>query len=222
MKKYLSLLLALLLIFSLAACGGGDNNGGDDKGDNNGDDKAGVDRIDTEVGGGFDGSLEWLDYWTGNWYGWWAMLEPTGEYADFGESVWDACAYIEAYENMTGYMELWDDEGSHDSLIAGIDLGFANPDDTELGAMSCEGGQFLSCMLESGDWVVDPAGIAYDDLIEFRGEYSDEHGTFSYYVVLRPWGTVWDDLDEELYPYYYYDWYLPLIENNESMPDFIG
>ncbi len=93
MKKYLSLLLALLLIFSLAACGGGDNKGGDDK---SGDDKTGTERIDTEVSGGFDGSLEWLDYWTGDWYGWWAMTDPTGEYADFGEGVWDACAYIEA------------------------------------------------------------------------------------------------------------------------------
>lgn len=27
---------------------------------------------------------------------------------------------------------------------------------------------------------------------------------------------------EEDLPYYYYDWYLPLIESGESMPDSIG
>lgn len=186
------------------------------------DDISDVDRTDTEVGGGFHGDLTWLRYWTGNWYGWWIMTNPTGIYAETGEGSWDACAYIEGYEDMTGYMELWDDEGSHDSLIAGIDLGFANPDDTEFGAMSCEGGQFLGCMLESGDWVIDPTGIAYDNIFDFSGEYSDEYGTFSYRVLLRPWGTLWDDLSEEYYPAHYYDWYLPLIEGNKPMPDFIG
>lgn len=186
------------------------------------DEGDGVDRTDTEVGGGFNGSLSWLNHWTGDWYGWWIMTDPTGEYAQYGEGVWDACAYIEAYEDMTGYMELWDSEGSRDSLIAGIDLGFANPDDTEFGVMSCEGGQFLSYMLASGEWIVDPSGYAYDNILDFRGEYSDEYGTFSYRVVLRPWGTVWDDLSEEFYPDLYYDWYLPLIDADKPMPDYIG
>ena len=43
-----------------------------------------------------------------------------------------------------------------------------------------------------------------------------------YTIVLRPWGTVWSDVESvasELLPYYYNDWYLPAIEAGEEMPD---
>lgn len=40
------------------------------------------------------------------------------------------------------------------------------------------------------------------------------------------WDLTYDEADgwvyEEDLPYYYYDWYLPLIESGESMPDSIG
>ena len=44
-------------------------------------------------------------------------------------------------------------------------------------------------------------------------------------LYLRPWGMDWEDVraaDESLLPYYYDDWYLPLIEAGGSMPDQIG
>lgn len=169
-----------------------------------------------------DTGESWLDYWGGDWYGWWLMMDGTGAYEAIGEGVWDACARIEINEDMTGYLSIWDEDGSSSTLVAGIDLGFANPNDTSYGAMSCEGGRFLSATLESGDWVVDPSALAVEQLIEFRGEYVDEAGTFSYRVVLRPWGTVWDDLDEGFFPAYYADWYLPLIQAGEPMPESIG
>ncbi len=187
---------------------------------------SGTDRTDTEVGGGELGSMEWLRYWTGEWYGWWYLTDGTGTYAEYndgaGEGIWDACARIEAYEDMTGYMELWDSDGSCGDLIAGIDLSFANPDDTQFGVMGCRGGQFLGDTLEDGAWYVNPDELAYENIFDFCGEYEDEYGTFSYRVLLRPWGTVWDDLGEEYYPEYYYDWYLPLVEAGESMPDAIN
>lgn len=139
-----------------------------------------------------------------------------------GEGVLDICATIEAYEDMTGYMEIWDEDGDINDLIAAIILGFANPDDTEYGVMSCEGGQFLDDMLESGEWVIDPDSLAYENIFDFRGVCEDENGTLSYRVLLRPWGVEWDDLGEEYYPHSYYDWYLPLIEAGKSMPDSIG
>ena len=54
---------------------------------------------------------------------------------------------------------------------------------------------------------------------DFYDNDEDEH---LYDIYLRPWGTYWDDVTEEDLPYYYYDWYLPLIESGESMPDSIG
>lgn len=177
---------------------------------------SGVDSVNSEINPGDD----WLDYWSGDWYGWWIMTDGTGEYAKFGDCIWDACARIEVDKTvMTGYMTLWDDEGSTENLIAGIELGFANPDDSEFGVMFCNGGQFLSDTLEPDAWYVNPDQINYENIFDFRGEYEDEYGTFSYRVLLRPWGTVWDDLGEEYYPFYYEDWYLPLIEAGEDMPD---
>lgn len=189
--------------------------------DGSGADNSGVSGTGTGAGNG-EAEVDWLNYWVGDWYGWWYMTDGTGEYEEIGSDIWDACASIEVYEDMTGCMYLWDDEGSSENLIAAIDLGFANPDDTEFGVMSCEGGQFLSDMLESGDWYVDPSQLAYDNIFDFTGEYEDEYGTFSYRVLLRPWGTIWDDLGEEYYPAYYYDWYMPLVEAGKDMPDYIA
>ena len=187
----------------------------------------GVDRTDTEVGGGYHGSLDWLDYWTGDWYGWWMMTDGTGLYAQWndgtGEGVYDACARIEAYENMTGYMELWDNSGSDCDPVASIDVCFANPDDTEFGVMGCIGGKFIGVALEEGAWYINPDEFIYENIIDFEGDYEDEDGTFYYRVLLRPWGIEWDDMDESLYPeQYYYDWYLPLVKAGAAMPDSIG
>ena len=44
---------------------------------------------------------------------------------------------------------------------------------------------------------------------------------FHYEIYLRPWGTRWDDVNPEDMPKLYDDWYLPLIEAWEPMPDSI-
>ena len=36
---------------------------------------------------------------------------------------------------------------------------------------------------------------------------------------MRPWGHRWGDAGEDVLPYFYTDWYLPLIEAGKSMPD---
>lgn len=128
-----------------------------------------VTMADSSSTGDIDTSNNWLDGWSGDWYGWWLMMDGAGAYEAVGE-----------------------------------------------------GGQLLSDMPESGDWIVDPSEISVEHLIEFSGESVDEAGTFSYRVVLRPWGTVWDDLDEGFLPAYYADWYLPLIQAGKPMPESIG
>ena len=57
-----------------------------------------------------------------------------------------------------------------------------------------------------------------------KSYYSDESGSFEYELVLRPWGTLWDDVpaeDLKAKPYFYEDWYLPLVEAGETMPSAI-
>ena len=46
------------------------------------------------------------------------------------------------------------------------------------------------------------------------------------YFILRPWGTYWHDVEfdsPDNLPYYYYDWYLPLLDDEvESAPNKIS
>ena len=49
-------------------------------------------------------------------------------------------------------------------------------------------------------------------LVVDAAHYASDEGSFDYTIVLRPWGTVWSDVESvasELLPYYYNDWYLP-------------
>ena len=63
-------------------------------------------------------------------------------------------------------------------------------------------------------------------MLYFDGEYVDEENDIWFYFYLRKWGTSWDDVEAvypEDVPYYYYDWYLPLIESGcTEAPSVIG
>ncbi len=65
--------------------------------------------------------------------------------------------------------------------------------------------------------------MPYHDMICISGVYIPTQrgsgGSFVYTIYL-PWGMDWEDVraaDESLLPYYYDDWYLPLIEAGGSM-----
>ena len=89
-------------------------------------------------------------------------------------------------------------------------------------------GWFSDGDVEDADWLVDPDGLGYENLICIEGSYKDPEDFFSgydYTIYLRPWGLDWGDIEEEQsdgLPDYYYDWYLPAIEAGSSMPDVIG
>lgn len=166
---------------------------------------------------------EWLTWWQGDWYGWWIMTDATGDYEIVNEQWWDTCAVIETYDDLTGYIELWDVDGNrNDFLIGAVDLSFTEDGEGEHGTMYSVSGQFMDALPTQGEWVVDPGTLAVDNIFMIEGRYEGAEGSYTYKVYLRPWGTVWDDLDESFYPEHYYDWYLPLVESGAAMPDTIG
>ena len=117
---------------------------------------------------------------------------------------------------MTGCYGYYEDmEGDWWDICGTIDIG-------EFGTLMSEGGRFTDIDLEHADWIVDPGLLDYPDMIHISGYYESGEDEYFYDIYLRPWGTYWDDVTEEDLPYYYYDWYLPLIESGESMPDSIG
>ena len=59
------------------------------------------------------------------------------------------------------------------------------------------------------------AGADQAEAFADDGEYEVGAEDFWYIINLRPWGYDWSDVEEndDLIPYYYYDWYLPMVED---------
>ena len=171
------------------------------------------------------------EFWNGDWYGWWMIESGTGDYEDSAGSWWDACAQISLGEDGSGTLTMWDDSCEAGQTIADAQVQ-ASADLTTSGRLVSTGGSFFDCTLEGVDaWYIDaapPETMPYSNLICISGVYTDPESSgnsFVYTIYLRPWGTDWADVradDETLLPYYYDDWYLPLIGAGASMPNAIG
>ncbi len=152
--------------------------------------------------------------WNGDWYGYWVMTDCTGSMAQYEDVWWDLCARSTDNGDGTGSMILWEEEyNSVEDPIGEIEFHIL-----EDGQIQSSSGWFwmdkftdeLSC---------DPTYSMADDMIVLKGTYSDDAFSFTYMICIRPWGTKWDDIEEDYRPYYYDEWYLPLIEAGEKMPD---
>ena len=163
-----------------------------------------------------------LDWWNGDWYGWWTMTDCEGYYENMEGGWWDICGNIDIGADKTGVVRLWDEDYSRDSLMAKVNVTLSSAGTGEHGTMTSEDGQFTDIAIEHADWIVDPGLADWDDLICIDGDYENGDDAFYYKIYLRPWGTYWDDADESSRPKSYDDWYLPLIKAGKSMPDAIG
>lgn len=161
-------------------------------------------------------------YWDGGWYGWWMMENCTGYYADLEGYWWDLCAEIDIDESGAGTISLWDEDYTRDNLLGLVSIYIDTASGADAhGSLVSVSGRFEVGDIGEGDWNASPADAGYDDCLMFTGTVQDGEDSYEYTIVLRPWGTLWDDMEEELLPYYYDEWYLPLIEENAEMPDYI-
>lgn len=178
------------------------------------------------------------DWWDGDWYGWWGISDAEGRFAEYNDSFLDAFAEIRV-DGDVGTVKLWHCYGSRESRIAEAEIEFVDgagengyfytsggtffPD----GEIEIDGDTVTPMELVYYDWVVDPADSSvsqFEDMIEIMGYYTDpenEENTFTYYVYLKPWGETWEDVRDgdttdciydDMMPYFYDDWYLPLLE----------
>ena len=182
----------------------------------------------TETGMTDDGGLTaatgdaLLDWWNGEWYGWWKMSGCYGYYESMEGNGWDVCGDIDIGTDYTGTITLWDEDYTRSEPMASAQVSLSEAGTGEHGTVMSEGGWFTNVALEHADWIVDPALLDYDDMIWISGDYENGDDEFHYDIYLRPWGLYWDDMEEDTYPYRYTDWYLPLIDAGKSMPDAIG
>lgn len=154
--------------------------------------------------------------WGGGWYGWWKLSSASGDWTAMNDCWYDCCAYIAVDAEGGAQLTLWDEDTGRDDPMAVVSLRV----DGER-AVS-EGGFFWNDELSPAEWVIDPALSSYADMLCVEAEYEAGDGAFRYEIYLRPWGLVWDDIEAEnadMLPYYYYDWYMPLIEDGKPMPD---
>ena len=165
---------------------------------------------------------ELLDWWNGDWYGWWKMTGCSGDYEEMEGAWWDICGTIDIGSDMTGIVRLWDEDYSRDSLMAKVNVSLSTSGTGEHGTLMSEDGQFTDVYLEHADWIIDPSLVDFEDLIRIDGYYENGDDEFYYEIYLRPWGIEWDDVDADSLPSRYEDWYLPLIRAGKPMPDAIG
>ena len=170
-----------------------------------------------------------LDWWNGAWYGWWTMTGCSGAYESMAGQWWDACAVIDIGSDYTGTVTIWDEDYSRADPMSQVSVTLNSAGVGEHGTVMSENGYFTNLPLEHADWIIDPAINSrfpnVENMICIEGWYEDGDDEFYYEVYLRPWGQLWDDFAADYpddIPYYYDDWYLPLVESGSAMPDAIG
>ena len=113
--------------------------------------------------------------WAGDYYGWWAVLDPTGKYVVDDNDIlpaWDVCASIINYGDGTGYLNIWDEDND---VVVKAGVTFASGL-TEKGTMACRNGNFWDSELKEGDWVVEPADSMvseFANMLCIDGRYVD-------------------------------------------------
>ncbi len=170
-----------------------------------------------------------LDWWNGAWYGWWTMTGCSGAYESMSGKWWDACAVIDIGLDYTGTVTIWDEDYSRADPMSQATVTLNSAGVGEHGTVMSESGYFTNLPLEHADWIIDPVINSrfpdVENMICIEGWYEDGEDEFYYEVYLRPWGQLWDDFAADYpddVPYYYDDWYLPLVESGSSMPDVVG
>ena len=165
-----------------------------------------------------------LDGFEGDWYGWWVVSTVIEGDPEMEGTWWDACANLETDGDGYAYLTVWDEDNSREDPMGEATMK-VYVQDGELWFES-EDGYFMAEALEYGEWSGHTNEMDYPDVMCFIGEYDDGDVVVEYLFFLRPWGTVWSDAEEanpDDLPYYYYDWYLPLIESGVGeAPSTIG
>jgi hypothetical protein len=174
-----------------------------------------------------------LNFWEGDWYGWWVVWTADGTYSAWEDQAWDAYAHIDVNDDYTGTVTLWEVDSSRQDPIAVVDVTFRSGV-SEYGCMVSESGWFMDCEVGHADWNLDVGASMvrmFDRMIAIDSYYyepANSDNNFNYVFILRPWGMDWEDVRDvdaegtyysDMMPLEYSAWYLPLIEQGRGLPD---
>ena len=159
-----------------------------------------------------------IESWSGDYYGYWVIDSVWETNEDWVEenAYWDCCASVDINADGTGTMTIWDEDFTKDEPLAELDITVS--ENSGVARFCSEEGYFMSSPIEHADWLWYTDGSEYDSMFVIDGQYEDGTEDFWYIINLRPWGYDWSDVEEndDLIPYYYYDWYLPMVEDGQT------
>lgn len=142
------------------------------------------------------------------WYGWWKITDSDG---GMPLSWYDCCARLDRIEDSVYVLTVWDEDGSADSPLASVTFR-----EEEEGHLVSLYGSWLYDDISYGEWEISvPCTILCMENLSHDAEVT----AFTYSFYLRSWGDRWDGCPEEQLPFYFDDWYLPLVKENAPMPD---
>ena len=173
--------------------------------------------------GAAESELDYADFWCGDWYGWWAVVDgSTGYYADLVGETWDCCAYIEPYDG-DYLMTLWDTDFNDyaSNALGQVFLEFSGSlfsDSSAASSIDHEHNFFWAGNVGYYDWYMDPGILETDDTIVIGSQYTDSDGdTLIYSIVLTKWPNEWDT-DLLPAPDHYESFFVPLMDAGEDLP----
>ena len=163
------------------------------------------------------------DWWLGDWYGTWTVVNGTGDYEQYAGESWDCCGYINSNGENDFFLSIWDEDYNdynndclaETQLVLRTEYAYG-----EHGAMQTtddENNYFWTSTLNSNSWYIDPGLLDYNHTFTIYSEITDENGTCEYMITLCKWGTEWDE-NAGAYPEYYDTYFLPLMKEAVELP----
>lgn len=170
----------------------------------------------SDVGNDNMSSSEVINWWSGDWYGWWTIFDGDGYYADYINEAWDCCAFVEPMAE--GHLlTIWDEDYNdyYEDCLAEIMLDI-NPN-TGVATSTGDDGYFWYGYVEDGELTIDPDDAGCDNMLVIEGSFIDDEGEYCEYgVVLTKFGYEWDE--NAVAAPDYYEYFLELMEEEEELP----
>lgn len=162
-----------------------------------------------EIAGDPEARTPLQQWWAGDWYGYWTVSGVTDRYQALDDGRWDCYARVTLAEDGTGSIHAWDAED--ELFTVSIIVSEASGSGAMGAAMSQEGSYGDGAAIGRADMIIDPSLYGHENYMVIDGYHEnadDPDEGYYYWMHLRPWGQLWDDIAEDSRPPQYADWYL--------------
>ena len=128
-----------------------------------------------------------FEWWEGEWYGYWQVINADDREYKYLENTPRNCyGMIKVSKEGTATLHLWDDEAE----LAAVEMTI------ETAMLCAKQGSFFGSPVNT-EWLISTSYTAPEDMIYTTDRFVDAEGKGFYYeLYLRPWGMLWDDIQD--------------------------